>query len=98
MELQLRSDPLFLALHCQADGVQNQIHRLLCSGFVGHDAVVVEVPDHGQVQYTLLGVDVGDVRYPFAVGLVRMKLPVEQIPVLVDLLPHLLPFPASADF
>ena len=27
-----------------------------------------------QVQYTLLGVDVGDAFYPFAVGLVRMEL------------------------
>ena len=42
--------------------------------------------------------DVGDVRYPFAIRLVRMKLPVEQVFVPVDPLPHLLPFPAAADF
>ena len=42
--------------------------------------------------------DVGNICYPFAVGPVRMELPVQQILVLVYLLPHLLPFPASADF
>ena len=98
VELQLRSDLLFPLLHGQTNGVQNQIHRLFRSGFVGHNAVVIEVPDHGQVQYALLGVDVRDVRYPFAVGLVCVKVPVQQILVLVYLLPHLLPFPASADF
>ena len=46
----------------------------------------------------LPGMDVRDVRYPFAVGLVRVKVPVQQILVLVYLLPHLLPFPPAADF
>mgnify|MGYP005780233899 CR=1 FL=1 len=49
-------------------------------------------------KYALLGVGVRDVRYPFAVGSVCVKLPVEQILVLVELLPHLLPFPVTADF
>ena len=97
MELQLRSDPLSLSLHGQADGVQNQIHRLLCSGFVSDDAVVVEVPDHGQVQYALPGVAVGDVRYPFAVGSVCEKPPLVQVLVLVTRLSLLLPLPAAAD-
>ena len=38
--------------------------------------------------------DVGDIRYPFAVWFVCTELPVEQILVLVDLLPHLLPLSA----
>ena len=67
VELQLRSDTLFLLLHGQTNGAQNQIHRLLGSGFVGNDAVIIEIPDHGQVRYALLGVDLGDVRCPFAV-------------------------------
>ena len=46
---------------------------------------------------TLLGVDIGDICYPFAVGPVRMKRPVEQIFVPVGLLPHPLPFPPAAD-
>lgn len=81
----------------QTDGVQDQIHRLVDPGFVGHDAVVKEVPDHGQVQHTLPNLNVGDVRHPLAVGHVRMEFSVEQILVFVYLLPHLLPFPASAD-
>ena len=79
------------------NGVQNQIHRLLCPGLTGHDVVVLEAPNYGQVQYVLLGVDVGDVRYPFAVGSACVKLSVEQIFVLMNLLSYLLPFPA-ADF
>ncbi len=59
VELQLRSGPLFLLAHGQANGVQHQVDCLLCAGLVGNNAVVVKVPDHGQVQYALLGVDVG---------------------------------------
>ena len=97
VEVELPGDPLFLLPHSQTNGVQHQVHSLAGGRFVGDDAVVIEVPDHGQIQYALLGMDVGDVRYPFAVGPVRMKLPVQKIFVLVYLLPHLLPFPAAAD-
>ncbi len=98
VELQLRSDRLFLLLHRQTNGVQDQIHRLLSSGLISHDAVVIEIPDHGQIQDTLLGVDVRDVRYPLVIGPVRVKVSVQQILIPVDLLPHLLPFPTTADF
>ena len=97
VELQLRGGSLFLPLHGQANGVPHQVNCLLCFGLVGDDSVAVELPDHGQIQYALPGVDAGDVRYPFAVGFVRVKLPVRQIFVLVDLLPHLLPLSAPAD-
>ena len=69
VELQLRSGPLFLPLHGQTNGVQNQVHRLLRCSFISYDAVVIEVPDHGQVQHALLGVDVRDIRYPLLFGL-----------------------------
>ena len=49
VEVELRSDPFFLPLYCQSNGVQHQIYSLLCSGLVGHDAVVVEIPDYGQI-------------------------------------------------
>ena len=76
VELQLLSGPLFLLFHCQMNGIQDQIHRLPGAGFVGYNAVVIEIPDHGQIQHALLGMDVGDICYPFAVGLIRMKIPV----------------------
>lgn len=87
----------FFPLHGQTNGIQHQVDCLMCSGFVSYYAVVIEISDHGQVQYALLCVDVGNIRYPFAVRPVRIKLPIQQILVLVDLLPHLLPFSASAD-
>lgn len=37
---------------------------------------VIEIPDHGQVQHALPGVNVRDVRYPFAVWLACVKVPV----------------------
>ena len=98
VELQLCNDSLFLTLHGQANGVQNQTHCLFCSSLVSHNAVVVEIPDHRQIQYTLFGVNVGDACHPFAVGLIRVKVSAQQILVVVYLLPHLLPFPASANF
>lgn len=70
---------------------------LMCFGLVGDDAIVIEIPDHGKIQYALPGMDVRDVRYPFPVGPVRMKLSVQQIPVLIGLITHLQLFPA-ADF
>ena len=42
--------------------------------------------------------NVGDVRFPFLVGPVRVKPSVEQILVLVELPPQLLSFSAAADF
>ena len=98
MELQLRSDPLFLSVHSQMNGVQHQVDCLLCAGLVGNDAVVIEISNHRQIQYALLCVNVSNICYPFAVWSIRMKLSVEQILILVDLLSHLLPFPAAADF
>ena len=43
------------------NGIQDQIHRLPGAGFVGYNAVVIEIPDHGQIQHALLGMDVGDI-------------------------------------
>ena len=72
--------------------VSRTIFTVCWVSLVGADAVVIEVPDHRQIQHALFGVDVGDVRYPLAVGFIRIKLPVQQILVLVDLLPQLPPF------
>lgn len=98
VELQLLSDLLFYLLHGKMNGIQYQIHCLFRSGFVSHNAIVIEIADHGQIQYTLLGANVGDVRDPFAVGSVRMELPVQQILVLVCLLAHLNPLPVPPYF
>ena len=91
------SDSLFLPVHSQANCIQYQVDCLLCAGLIGNDAGVIEIPNHRQIQYALLCVNVRNIRYPFTVRSVCMKLSVEQILVLVDLLPHLLPFPAAAD-
>ena len=73
--------------HTIYNGAQNQIHCLLRSGFISHNAVVIEIPDYGQVQYAPFGVDVGDIRYLFAVWPVHMELPAQQIFVPLHLHP-----------
>lgn len=62
VELQLRSDLLFLFGHAQRVG--HQFHGLPSACFIRHDAVAIEVADHGQLQHLLAGLDVGNVRYP----------------------------------
>ena len=51
VKLQLRSDFLFLLLHSQSDRVQHQIHCLLRTGLVSHNAVIIEIPDYRQVEF-----------------------------------------------
>ena len=41
--------------------------------------------------------DVRDIRYPLAVWFVRLKLPIQEIFVLMELLAHLDPLPPSAN-
>ena len=64
---------------------------------MGHNAVIVEIPDHGQIEDALTSLDVRDICHPLGIGLVRVKLPVKQVFILVDLLSHLPPSPRSAD-
>ena len=97
VELQLCGDLLLFSAYCLSDGVQHQVHRLLCCSFVGHNTVVIQISDHGQVQHTLFGVDVRDVRYPFAVWCFGVKVSVEKILVFVYLLAHLLPLSVAAN-
>ena len=47
VQLQLCSDLLFS--FGQAEGVCHELYRLLGACFIGGDAVVIEIPDHGQI-------------------------------------------------
>ena len=98
VEVQLRSDPLLLLLHRQTNGVQHQIHGLLCPGFVGHDAVVDTDP--GSWTDTILLALCGCKKYPLPIccwacppGTRRLS----KIFVFMYLLPHLLPLSAPPD-
>ena len=66
VEAQLPSD--FLFLYGKANGIQHQIDRLGTCSFVGNNAIVIQIPNHGQVQNALFRMDVRDIRDPFAVG------------------------------
>lgn len=89
---------LFLLLHCQADGIQDQTCGLRFCRFISCDAVIVKVPDHGQIEDTLAGVNVRDICDPFGVRSVCMEIPVEQVFISMDLLSHIDPLPGAADF
>ena len=90
--------PSFFPPHGNADRIQHQIHRLLSSGFISRNAVAIEVPDHGQMQDTLPGMDIRNISHLLGVRLVRLELSIQQILVFIYLLSHLNPFPAPACF
>ena len=73
VELQLRSGLLFSFGHAQRIG--NRLRGLPRACFIRHDAVVVEVANHGQIQHPLAGLDVGNVRYPLLIGLLCESSP-----------------------
>ena len=60
VEVELRSDSL-LTLHRQANCIQNKIDSLLDFSLVSDNAIIVWITDHGQVQHTLYGVNIGDI-------------------------------------
>lgn len=91
MELQSPGGLLFLLLHRQADGIQDQTYGLRFCRFISCDAVIIKVPDHGQIEDTLAGVNVRDICDPFGVRSVCMEIPVEQVFISMDLLSHIDP-------
>ena len=91
-------DPLLLFFHRQADGIEYQVNGLLRSSLVSNDAVVIEIAYHGEIQHALLGMDIGNIRYPFRIGTVCMELAIEQIFIAMYLLSQVLPLPAAAYF
>ena len=96
VEVQLPGD--FLFLYSKSNGVQYQIDRLGCSRFVSYNTVVEQIPDHGKIQDSLFGVDVGDICDPFTVGAFCVEFSIQQIFILVYLLTQLFPLSAPADF
>lgn len=87
----------FFPFHGQTNGIQDQIYRLLRPSFVGNNAVVIQVTNHRRVQHTLLCLDVRNVGHPLGVRLFSMKLAVQQVLVLVQLLNQLIPLSAATD-
>ena len=93
VEVQPCSAPLFLLLHGQTNGVQNQIHRLLSPGLVSHNAVVIEA--RKMDRYSIPGCK--SICHPFADGRVCMKIPSADSCTYVPVIPYLLPFSAAVD-
>ena len=98
VELQLCGNLLFLILHRRANGIQHQIYGLPGGCPVSNNAVVIQVSDYREIQRTFHSLDIRDICYPFFVWTVSLELAVQQIPILMYLLPHILPLPFSPDF
>lgn len=98
VELQLCGDLLLFSVYGLADCIQYQIHCLLRRSLVSHNAVVIQISDHRQIQYTLFGLDIGGVGHPFVVRCFGVEVPIEKILVFLLLLSHLLPTSAATDF
>ena len=86
VEVEFRSDSL-LTLHCQVGCILNKIDSLLGFSLLSDNAIVVWITDLGQVQHALYGVNIGDICHLLCIRHVCMKLPVEQVCILVNLLP-----------
>ena len=43
VEVQLRSDPLFLFAHSKADRVQHKVNRLFCASLISDNAVIYRI-------------------------------------------------------
>jgi hypothetical protein len=93
VELQLCSDR-FLFLR-RPDGGQNEIYVLLRAGSVRNDAVVVQIANHGKVQYTLSRFDVRNIRNPLLVRPIRMEIPIQKIWVTMQTFSVIAVFSAS---
>ena len=83
VELQLCSDLFFLL--GSTDGIQYEIDVLLGSGFVGNNAVVVQISDNRQIQKALLGRDIRNVRNPFLVWSGSREVSVKQIGIAMQM-------------
>ena len=69
-----------------------------CGGFVIYNTVIIDIADHGQIQNTLTGMDVGNICDPPGVWSICLEIPVEQVLIFVELLSHLNPLFWSAYF
>ncbi len=97
-ELHLHSDLLFLLFYRQADGIQDQIYGLGFCRFISYNTVIIKVANHGQIEDSLACVYVGDICDPFGIWPVCMEIPVEQVFIPMNLLPHIDPLPGAANF
>ena len=84
VELQLSGDLLFSLSRLYR--IKYKADRLLCTGFVCNNAVVIQITDDGQVQYTLRGVNIRNIRRPLQVRSVCVKVLIPKIPVFVQML------------
>lgn len=98
VELQSPGDLLFLLLHRQADGIQDQTYGLGFCRFISNDAIIIKVPDHGQIEDSLACVYVGDICDPFGVRPICPEISVEQVFISMDLLSQIDPLLGAADF
>lgn len=58
-----------------ADRVQHQVHGLARSGFAGDDTVIIQIPNHGQIEDILACVHVRNIRYPLLIHFVCINEP-----------------------
>ena len=65
------------------EGLEDQRQRVLVPQAVSDNEAIEQVSDNRQIGPALLGGNVGDIGDPFLVGLAGVKLPVEQIVIVM---------------
>lgn len=86
-----------LCSHDELDSLCHKLNGLLCAHFVSNDAAVVKAANHGQIEYALSGMEVGDVHYPFLIWTQGGELTIRQMGVFMQMLNYLPVFAATAN-
>lgn len=84
MELQINSGLLFSL--CSSNCREYKIDILLGFCFVCYDAVVIDITDDGEIQCTLSGLNVRNIRYPLLIRSICFEIPVQQIGITMQIL------------
>ena len=95
VEPQLRNDVLFSL--SQVKRVRNELRSLPDRRLVRDNAVVAEIPDHGQIKDCSAGLDVRDICYPFLIGTFCPELPVQEIGITAQALHGLVVRPSASN-
>ena len=81
----------------QAKRVRNELRSLPDRRLVRDNAVVVEIPDNGQIKDSFAGLDVRAICYPFLIGTLCPELPVQEIGITAQALHSLVVRPSAAN-
>jgi hypothetical protein len=71
-------------LECESEGGGHQGYGILRAGMVSNDEAIIEVLDHGEIDNTLICVNIGYIRKPFLIRSRGAEITVELVGIIVQ--------------